>query len=221
MDARPLRSPLASRPMAERALTVCVYCASSEQIDAEYRKVAADVGRAIADEGWRLVYGGGNVGLMGEVARAALDAGGHVTGVIPDRLADREVALESVTELIRTDTMRQRKALMDERSDAFLVLPGGIGTLEELLEILTLKQLGYHNRAVVILDDAGFWDPLLRQFHDMVERRFAQSDVLELFDVATDVASAMQALRAYRPPPARLLVPTEAEEVESIEDPRD
>lgn len=180
--------------------SVCVFCASSDLIDVGYRHVAAELGRAIAAEGWALVYGGGDVGLMGEVARAALAGGAHVTGVIPHRLADREIALESVTELVRTDTMRERKALMDARADAFVVLPGGIGTLEELVEIVTLKQLGYHDRAIVLLDDQGYWDPLLDQLHRMVERGFASPALLDLLVVTIDVAGTVAALRAYTPP---------------------
>jgi uncharacterized protein (TIGR00730 family) len=153
----------------------------------------------LAHEGWRLVYGGGNVGLMGEVARAALAAGAHVTGVIPHRLADREVALTDVTELLRVDTMRERKALMDERSDAFVVLPGGIGTLEELVEMLTLKQLGYHDRAVVVLDSGGYWDPLLEQLRRMVDEGYAAPALRELFIVTDDVPATVAAIRGYRP----------------------
>jgi uncharacterized protein (TIGR00730 family) len=182
-------------------LTVCVYCASSERVGPSRRRVAAELGRAIAAQGWRMVYGGGNVGLMGEVARAALAAGAHVTGVIPHRLADREVALEAVTELIRTDTMRERKAIMDERSDAFVVLPGGIGTLEELVEIVTLKQLAYHDRPVVVVDDDGFWDPLLAQLRRMVADGLADPAVRDLYAVVRGVPEAVEALRDAGPSP--------------------
>ena len=157
-----------------------MYCASSEAVADEHRTVARDLGEAIAVRGWGLMYGGGNIGLMGEVARAALAAGGHVTGVIPHLLADREVALEEVTSLVRTDTMRERKALMDEGSDAFVVLPGGIGTLEELVEILTLKQLGYHDRPIILVDPTGYWDPLITLLHRMVEERLADTQLLGL-----------------------------------------
>jgi cytokinin riboside 5'-monophosphate phosphoribohydrolase len=177
-----------------------VFCASSEAVPAHHRGVAAELGKAIAVAGWSLVYGGGNVGLMGEVARAALAGGAHVTGVIPHRLATREVALEGVTELIRTDTMRERKQLMDQRSDAFVVLPGGIGTLEELVEIVTLKQLGYHERAIVLLDAEGYWDPLVDQFKRMVEHSLADPAHLTLWTVTRDVPGTMRALREYRPP---------------------
>lgn len=200
--------------MAE--FSVCVYCASSEAVAGAYRRVAAELGRAIAAARWRLVYGGGGIGLMGEVARACLTAGGHVTGIIPDRLATREIAFDEVSELHVVHTMRERKALMDERSDAFVVLPGGIGTLEELVEMLTLKQLGYHDRAVVLLDAEGYWDPLIAQFRRMVEGRFADDGLLGLFTVAQDVEQTMAALRAYTP---RHSEPTAPEVLESVEGP--
>jgi uncharacterized protein (TIGR00730 family) len=176
-------------------VTVCVYCASSEAVGAEHRAVARELGAAIAEHGWGLMYGGGNIGLMGEVARSTLASGGHVTGVIPHLLADREVALEEVSRLVRTDTMRERKALMDEGSDAFIVLPGGIGTLEELVEILTLKQLGYHDRVVVLLDPTGYWDPLLQLLARMVDHGLAEPELLTLLE---SVSSPTEAIRAVR-----------------------
>lgn len=175
-------------------LTICVYCASSEAVASEHRVVARDLGRAIVDRGWEVMYGGGNIGLMGEVARAALAAGGHVTGVIPHLLAEREVALEDVTRLVRTDTMRERKALMDEGSDAFVVLPGGIGTLEELVEIVTLKQLGYHERPIVLLDPTGYWEPLLQLWRRMVDEGLATSDLLDLVVTTHSPAEALDAI---------------------------
>lgn len=140
--------------------SVCVFCASSEGAHERDRSVARELGAALAKRGWRLVYGGGDVGLMGVVARAALDAGGAVTGVIPRKLVGRELALREVDELIVTESMRERQRLMDERSDAFVVLPGGLGTLAELLEILTSRQLGYHDRPIVLLDPGSYWQPL-------------------------------------------------------------
>lgn len=175
---------------------VCVFCASSESAAPAYRQVATDLGTAIAQQGWQLVYGGGNLGLMGDVARAALAGGAVVTGVIPHRLADRELALEELAQLIRTDTMRQRKALMDERSDAFVVLPGGIGTLEELVEIMTLKQLGYHERPIVVIDADGYWDPLIVQLRRMVDQSLAAPELLDLWQIASTVEEAVEALRS-------------------------
>ena len=176
--------------------TVCVFCASSEEVAEEHRATARALGTAIAQAGWSLMYGGGNIGLMGEIARAALAGGAHVTGVIPHLLADREVALEEVSSLIRTDTMRERKAVMDEGSDAFLVLPGGIGTLEELVEILTLKQLGYHDRPIILLDPTGYWDPLLVLIDRMVEEGLAGPELATLLEAVSSVDEALAAVRA-------------------------
>ena len=173
--------------------TVCVFCASSEAVGEVHRATARALGSAIAQQGWGLMYGGGNIGLMGEVARAALAAGGDVTGVIPHLLADREVALEDVTRLIRTDTMRERKALMDEGSDVFVVLPGGIGTLEEVVEILTLKQLGYHQRPIILLDPTGYWDPLMVLLERMVEQGLADRELTGLLESVDSVAAAVAA----------------------------
>jgi uncharacterized protein (TIGR00730 family) len=179
-------------------LTVCVYCASSERVAEEHRVAARELGAGIAARGWRLMYGGGNIGLMGEVARAVLEAGGHVTGVIPHLLADREVALEEVTQLVRTETMRERKALMDEGSDAFIVLPGGIGTLEELVEILVLKQLGYHDRVIVLLDSGGYWAPLVDMFERMVSEGLAEPSLLTMMVDTSSAAEALEAVAEHR-----------------------
>lgn len=197
---------------------VCVFCASSEQVEPAYRQLASELGGAVAAKGWGLVYGGGNVGLMGEVARAALAAGGHVTGVIPHRLASREIALDAVTELLLVDTMRERKALMDERSDAFIVLPGGIGTLEELVEILTLRMLGYSDKAVVLLDPDGFWRPLEDLLRTMIKRQLAPEGLLDLYVVRSDVVSALAAVQET---PSTARHPSPGAEVEAIEDPPD
>lgn len=198
-------------------LRVCVFCSSSEEVDPRYRLVAAEAGRALAARGWRLVYGGGNLGLMGEVARAALEGGAEVTGIIPERLARREIALDEVTELVRTETLRERKALMDAGSDAFLVLPGGIGTLEELVEILTLKQLGFHDRAIVVLDPDGYWAPLRAQIARMVDYRLAAPSLLDLWTVVEEVDAALAAIAGYRPGPP--VQPTDDLELEALEAP--
>ena len=178
------------------ALCVCVFCSSSEAVSPRLRSLAVELGDGIAARGWRLVYGGGDVGLMGEVARAALAGGAHVTGVIPHRLAGKEIALDKVTELIRVDTMRERKRLMDERADAFVILPGGIGTLEELLEVLTLKQLGYHDRSITLLDAGGFWAPLRRQIDDIIGAGLGAPGIRDLLSVSTDVAGTLDAVSA-------------------------
>lgn len=205
--------------MATQPHSICVFCASSEAVADTDRAVAAGLGRALAAEGWGLVYGGGNVGLMGEVARAALSSGGHVTGVIPHRLVEAEFALDDVTELIRTETMRERKAIMDARSDAFVVLPGGIGTLEELVEILTLKQLGYHDRPIVVLDPRGYWEPLHAQVDRMVDEHLASASLRTLWRTVADVDAALDAVRAGLQRPRRVGVADAGEALEAVESP--
>jgi len=180
--------------MPDPVRSVCVFCASSDAVSDDFRTVARDLGKAIAARGWELVYGGGGIGLMGEVSSAVMEAGGAVYGVIPRRLAKREVAAVEITELVTVDTMRERKALMDQRADAFVVLPGGIGTLEELLEIMTLRQLGYHDRPVVVIDAEGFWQPLAELLDSMIAARLAPRSVHELWQLVPDVAAALDAL---------------------------
>jgi len=196
--------------------SVCVFCASSERVEPAYREMAAELGAAVAARGWSLTYGGGNVGLMGEVARAALQAGGRVTGVIPRRLANREIALHDVTELVVVETMRERKALMDERSDAFIVLPGGIGTLEELVEILTLRLLGYSDKPLVLLDPDGFWQPLEHLLGRMIAHGLASEDLCGLYVVTHDVAASLAAVQCA---PVMTGRPQPEQEVESLEGP--
>lgn len=140
---------------------ICVYCGSAEGDDPRYAAAAAAFGKALARANIGLVYGGGNCGLMGIAARATLAAGGRVTGIIPDFLDDREIAAEGLSELVVVEDMHTRKRMMFERSDAFVALPGGVGTLEELAEQLTWIQLGRHTKPLVIADIAGFWRPLL------------------------------------------------------------
>lgn len=141
--------------------TVCVYCGSGFGTDPVFEAAARALGRHLAEAGIALVYGGGNVGLMGTVARAVLDHGGHVTGIIPDFLKSRERMLDAVQETIVVSDMHTRKQLMFDRADAFVALPGGIGTLEELVEQLTWAQLGQHRKPIMLLSVNGFWDPLI------------------------------------------------------------
>lgn len=141
--------------------SVCVYCGAATGDDPVYVEAAIELGRTFAREGIRLVYGGGGVGLMGATARACAEAGGQVTGIIPDFLIGKEQAFDHAHELVVTQDMHERKRLMFERADAFIALPGGIGTLEELVEQLTWVQLNRHRKPVMVLNIAGFWDPLL------------------------------------------------------------
>ena len=178
---------------------VCVYCSSSNRIHADYFEVATQVGRLLAERGHTLLYGGGNVGLMGAVARAVHKGDGRVVGVIPDGLRQIEgVAYEVADELVVTETMQERKALLFTRADAFLVLPGGIGTLEELMEVLTLRSLGYHNKRIALLNTAGFYDLLLQLFEHFYAGGFARERVRTLYHVASTPEAALDYLDAVR-----------------------
>ncbi|ACL56627.1 TIGR00730 family Rossman fold protein [Methylobacterium nodulans] len=152
--------------------TVCVYCGSGFGTDPVFREAAKALGHSLAEAGIGLVYGGGNVGLMGTVARAVLDGGGHVTGIIPDFLKSRERMLDDVQETIVVHDMHTRKRLMFERSDAFVALPGGIGTLEELVEQMTWAQLGRHTKPILLLSVASFWAPFLALLDHMRDTGF-------------------------------------------------
>lgn len=152
--------------------SICVYCGAATGADAVYLETAIALGRLLAAEGIRLVYGGGGVGLMGATARACAEAGGKVTGIIPDFLLGKEQAFDHAHELIVTRDMHERKRLMFERADAFVALPGGIGTLEELIEQLTWVQLNRHSKPVMVLNVANFWDPLLTLLDHMQSTGF-------------------------------------------------
>jgi uncharacterized protein (TIGR00730 family) len=155
--------------MAEMRKSVAVFCAAADGARAEYGEAARELGRALAKQGLGLIYGGAKVGLMGAVADAALEAGGYVVGVIPHVLVDMEVSHEGISELHVVDTMHTRKALMGERADAFVILPGGFGTFEELFEVLAWQTLKLHSKPVILLNVAGFYDGLL-SFLDVCER---------------------------------------------------
>ena len=155
---------------------VCVYCGSATGDDPVYAEAAKALGVALAKADLGLVYGGGNAGLMGIVARSVLDAGGRVTGIIPDFLEKRELMLREAQELVIVPDMHTRKRLMFERADAFVALPGGVGTLEELVEQLTWVQLGRHRKPVLIADVGGFWRPLLQLFAHMRDKAFIRQD---------------------------------------------
>jgi uncharacterized protein (TIGR00730 family) len=159
--------------------TVCVYCASSDRIDDSFLQLAADVGARIGTDGHRLVSGGGRVSMMGAVARAAREHGAHTVGVIPEHLIQYEVADSDADELLVVQTMRERKALMDAHADVFLVLPGGIGTLEEFFEVWTAGSLGMHRKPVIVLDPDGFYSPLWTFLADLVPRGFVRQQALD------------------------------------------
>ena len=179
--------------------TVCVYCGSGPGTDPRFVEAAVAFGKALAENGIRLVYGGGSIGLMGAVATSVLDHGGTVTGIIPGFLTARENALKRVQELIVTPDMHERKRLMFEHSDAFVALPGGIGTLEELVEQLTWQQLGRHTKPVLLANIEGFWEPLLALLAHMRETQFIRQslavDILKAERVE-DILPRLQAAAA-------------------------
>ncbi len=175
---------------------VCVYCSSSSHVDAEYVAAAASVGRAIAEANCNLIYGGTRIGLMGAVAREARRYGAAVTGIVPEHIRARVPECEDPEALVVTQDMRHRKALMEERADAFVALPGGFGTLEEVLEILTLKQLGQHAKPVVFLNTRGFYTPLLAFFETLFQQRFARPEYVNLHRVVDHPDEVLPALEA-------------------------
>jgi uncharacterized protein (TIGR00730 family) len=180
--------------------SLCVFCGSSSRVAESYRQAAEDLGRAIAARGMRLVYGGGRIGLMGILADAALAAGGEVVGVIPEFLRGLEVAHEGLTELRVVPTMHDRKRAMFELADAFVVLPGGIGTLDESIEIASWKQLGLHDKPIVVCDVANFWRPLAALVDHVIAERFAHPEHARLFTVVPTIADVFRALEAAGPP---------------------
>ena len=180
--------------------SVCVFCGSNLGTRPEYRAAAEAMGEHLARTGVRLVFGGGAIGLMGAVAAAAMRAGGEVIGVIPAALDRREIANRAVTELHVVDTMHERKAMMAELSDGFVALPGGLGTFEELFEMLTWAQLGIHAKPVGILNVAGFYDQLLGFLTSAVDEDFLRPQHLDLLVSETDPARLLERMRAHRPP---------------------
>ena len=180
--------------------SLCVYCGSNVGSTPVYANIAAGVGRSLAEAGIRVVYGGGRVGLMGIVADAAIAAGGEVVGVIPAALDRREVAHMGLTELHIVRTMHERKALMAELSDAFVTLPGGLGTLEELFETLTWSQLGIHRKPVGLINVDGFFDPLLAMLDQFVTRGFLRQEHRALLLEADTLAAIMAQIASWTPP---------------------
>jgi uncharacterized protein (TIGR00730 family) len=190
--------------------SLCVFCGSSTPPDPRYASAARALGTLLADRGIGLVYGGGSVGLMGELADAALAAGGRVVGVIPTGLFSKEIAHAGLTELHEVGSMHERKRLMYDLSDGFVALPGGLGTLEELAEVTTWSQLGLHAKPVVLLDVDGFWDPLVAQLDRMVAVGLLKPSNRELIQRADIPADAIATLAAVHPPrEAKWITPRE------------
>ena len=180
--------------------SICVFCSSSDLIDEVYFKTAIDLGCQIGGLNLELVYGGGGIGLMGAVARSVHKNGGKVVGVFPEFLREKDKGFEytEADELIIAETMRIRKAIMDERADAFIVLPGGIGTLEEAIEIMSMKQLGLTEKPLAFVNTNNFYDGLVSNFQMMVGLKFAKSSILDLFAVCPNPSSALEFILSYK-----------------------
>lgn len=176
--------------------SVCVYCGSRLGNKPGYQALAQALGTAIGQRGWQLVYGGGRAGLMGTVADATLKAGGRVVGVIPESLMKLEVGHAGLTELHVVDSMHSRKQLMAERSDAFIAMPGGIGTFEELFEVWTWRHLGYHDRPLGLLDTEGYWLPMMAFLQHSVAEGFMGADQMTMLRVDDDIERLLDAMAA-------------------------
>jgi len=185
-----------------RIKSVCVYCGSRRGVNSEYAEAARRFGRLLGESGIRLVYGGGRIGLMGVCADATLEAGGQVLGVIPHHLDSREVGHRGV-DLRVVPSMHVRKQMMFEESDAFIVLPGGIGTMDEFFEILTWRQLGVHDKPVLLVNIGGYFEPLLNLLHHMIEQDLAGHAIRRLYEVVEDIDDILPALK-HAPEPATL-----------------
>lgn len=183
--------------------SVCVYCGSSSRVNQRYKDNAALLGQQLAKKGIDVVYGGGRVGLMGIVADAALNAGGKVVGIIPHYIQSKEVEHLGLTELHVVESMHTRKRMMAERSDAFVVLPGGFGTLDEAFEIITWKQLQLHEKPIIIFDDGGFWKPLVDLMENLIHEGFANEKHKSLYQVARSLPEVFDILKqpVIKPPP--------------------
>ncbi len=199
----PVKSPRTSKGLpAARVQNVCVYCGSGPGTNPAYAEAARTLGRTLAEAGIGLVYGGGGLGLMGEVARATIAHGGHVTGIIPQFLTDREHALKDVQELVVTPDMHTRKQMMFERSDAFVALPGGIGTLEELVEQLTWSQLGRHKKPIVLANIESYWSPFVELLAHMKADQFIRNGLDVSFSIVSKAEQIVPAILAHGAPPS-------------------
>lgn len=176
--------------------TVCVYCGASSAVDDKYKDIARETGQKLGSTGRAVVYGGGRVGLMGIVADTALQAGADVIGIIPEHIQSREVEHVGLSELHIVDSMHERKQMMVDRADAFLVLPGGLGTMDETFEIITWKQLRLHDKPVVILNAHGYWDPFRALVNNIVNEGFAHTEDTQMFHFADTVDAAISLLES-------------------------
>lgn len=180
--------------------SVCVFCSSSDSVDTVYQETATDLGRRLGQLGLHLIYGGASIGLMGCVARGVHEFGGRVTGVLPEFFMNKDIEYGDADELIVTKDMRERKAVMDQKSDAFITLPGGIGTMEEAMEILSMKQLKLTPKPLVFINTCNFFDGLISNLQEMVDLKFAKKETLGLFAVEPGPEQALDYILNYEPP---------------------
>jgi len=178
--------------------SICIFCSSSDKAPETYFKLARRLGREIAAAGYRLVYGGAKIGLMGAVAEAVSETGGDLLGVIPKKLHEHAIANEQNGKLIITADMRERKAVMEQESDAFIAMPGGFGTLEEFVEILTLRQLKYHTKPLVLLNHNGFFDHLTAHFEQLFNQFFAKEAYRDLYYTAENTFQALNYIQNFQ-----------------------
>lgn len=182
---------------------ICVFCGSSPGKGVKHLVAAQELGNVLVKENLRLIYGGGNIGIMGEIANTVLQYNGEVTGVIPEDLVAREVALKDVTELIIVDSMHERKAKMQELSDGFIAMSGGIGTLEEFFEIWTWAQLGIHSKPVGILNIDGYYDLLIEFIYNSVKNEFVNENNLKMIVIDSDPENLIRKMKDFKPPEVR------------------
>jgi uncharacterized protein (TIGR00730 family) len=180
--------------------SVCVYCGSANGAKPLYADAARAFGRTLVQAGLALIYGGGKVGLMGVIADTVMAEGGRAIGVIPELLVNKEVAHHGLTELHVVPDMHHRKKMMADLSDAFVAMPGGVGTLEELFEVYTWAQLGYHGKPVALLNIAGFYDPLMRMLRHTVDEGFMRQSYLDILQMDADPVALIGKLQRYQPP---------------------
>jgi len=183
--------------MKSHQFSVCLYCGSRNGDDPRFISEARGLGRLLAQNDMRLVYGAGDVGIMGETARAVQQAGGAITGVIPQHLVDLEVGKSDLDSYIVTETMHERKKLMFDNADAVIALPGGPGTLDELIEVLTWRQLSMHDKPILVMNVAGYWEPLVTLLDHVIAHGFADASLRDLFEVVPDAEAAVAVLNRH------------------------
>lgn len=174
--------------------SLCVYCGSSINVDEDFKTLAHDMGKILAENNIRLVYGGGKAGLMGIIADSVMTHGGEVTGIIPSHISDREIQHKGLTELHIVDSMHVRKQMMVDHSDAFLVLPGGVGTLDETCEIMTWRQLGIHDKPIVIVDIKNYWTPFITMIDHIIEQGFMRPDDKNVMSIVKTLEEVLPAI---------------------------